>query len=40
LKIDNLQKTTEINLSNQAPDIYFIEFYNGKQIVRKKIIKM
>ena len=39
-KIDNLQKTTEINLSNQAPDIYFIEFYNGKQIVRKKIIKM
>jgi hypothetical protein len=40
LKIENPNETTVINLSNYATDIYIIEFYSAKHIVRKKIIKI
>ncbi len=39
LRIDNLDKMTEIDLSERINDLYFIELYNKKQIIRKKIIK-
>ena len=39
-RIDCPQNITEINLLNQAADIYFIEFHNGKHITRKKIVKI
>jgi hypothetical protein len=40
LKIENPNENTVINLSNYATDIYIIEFYSAKHIVRKKIIKI
>ena len=38
--IDNPINNTEINLSNNAADIYFIEFHFNKNITRRKIIKI
>ena len=39
-RIDNPKEITEITLLNNVSDIYFIELYNGQQIIRKKIIKI
>ena len=36
----NLEEITEINFLDKTPDFYFIELYDDKKIIRKKIIKI